>query len=68
MHILSNSPVTALDILHCASLCSELQNQADKQEWQITQSKTFETIGVCNEWGGGGLINHICSCISKEGS
>lgn len=44
--------MTALDILLCASLCSELQNQADKQGWQITQSETFETIGVWDELGG----------------
>jgi len=37
------------DVPHSASLCSELQNQADKQGWQITQSETFETIGVWDE-------------------
>lgn len=41
--------MTALNIPHCASLYSGLQNQADKQVWQIKQSETFETIAVWNE-------------------
>lgn len=69
VHTLSNSPMTALGILHRASLCSESKKkkQAYKQRWRTTQSETFleQLESGMSFWGG--LINHMSSYISKEG-